>query len=96
MDFPLPLIEDGTTAFVLCSLLLDGATSVDLELESPLPEGENRVNIVVDLCSLMLKQNNHHEKWLREALYTSLINHMRTHAGRSGHNLPACFVLQNL
>jgi hypothetical protein len=48
-SFSLPLLEDGTTASVICSLLLDGALGVDLELDWPLPEGENWVNMIFGL-----------------------------------------------
>jgi hypothetical protein len=44
---------------VICSLRLDGALGVDLELDWPLPEGENRVNMVLDLCLLVFTQSDH-------------------------------------
>jgi len=51
------LLEDSTAVSGPCSLLLDGVTIVELDLDRSPPEGVNRVNMTFGSRLLVFLQN---------------------------------------
>jgi hypothetical protein len=80
---------------VICSLLLDGALGVDLKLDWPLPEGEDRVNMIGLVFASVYAKRSPRAMTIGGVIYVVHDAHLKAHAGSPESCLPTCFNSQS-